>query len=158
MTSFMQSGNSIEQSFMKLALDEARKAYQDGDVPVGAVIATNRRIVAYGRNMMRLLPDPTAHAEIIAIRNAVQTIGELRLPECDIYVTLEPCLMCAQAISLARLRRVYFGAHDYKAGAIGGACFAYGLKGAFHIPETYQGIMEQECQQLLKDFFAGVRQ
>lgn len=138
---------------MGVALEEARKAALRGEVPIGAVIVRDGKIVAQAGNRTRELNDPTAHAEIVAIRDACKSLALERLPEADIYVTLEPCAMCAAAISFARLRRLYFGAEDEKGGAVlhGGRFFSSPT--CHHAPEIYSGMGETEAAGLLVDFF-----
>ena len=144
---------------MKKALLLAREAYEVNEVPVGAVIVSAQgEIVAEARNRIVELDDATAHAELLAIRAASLRLGTARLLDCDLYVTLEPCTMCAGAISLARLRRVYFAAYDPKGGGVEhGACF-FDQPTCHHRPEVYGGIMEQEAAQLLRDFFQEKRE
>ena len=138
---------------MGLALDEARRAALRGEVPVGAVVVRGGRVLAAAGNRPRALHDPTAHAEVLAIRRACAAIRDERLVGCDLYVTLEPCAMCAAAISFARLRRLYFAASDPKGGAVehGGRFFAQPT--CHHAPEVYGGLRESEAAGLLRDFF-----
>lgn len=143
---------------MELALALAARAAEAGDVPVGAVVVSAQgEVVGAAGNEMIKRADPTAHAEILAIRAAAAALSSERLIDCDLYVTLEPCTMCAGAISLARLRRVYFGAFDPKGGGVEhGVCF-FDQPTCHHRPEVYGGIMEREAGQLLTDFFAARR-
>ncbi len=145
------------QSFMRLALDEARAAASRGEVPVGCVIVRQSEVVAQAGNRTRADKDPTGHAEMIAIRAAAQALGSERLIDCDLYVTLEPCAMCAAAISFARVRRLYFGASDPKGGAVENGVRFFGSPSCHHRPEVYGGIGESECAALLKDFFQARR-
>ncbi len=139
---------------MELALAEAEAAGARGEVPVGAVITdAEGRIIASDGNRMRELVDPTAHAEIVVIRAATKKLGDLRLPAADLYVTLEPCPMCAQAISLARLRRLYYGAADPKGGAVDHGPRLFTASSCHHAPEVYGGIGERQSATLLKAFF-----
>lgn len=142
---------------MGAALDEARAAAARGEVPVGAVVVRGGEIVARAGNRTRQLNDPTAHAEIVAIRDACAAAGLERLPDADLYVTLEPCAMCAAAISFARIRRLYFGASDEKGGAVvnGGRFFASPT--CHHAPEVYAGMAERDAASLLLDFFREKR-
>lgn len=144
---------------MALALEQAHEAAKAGEVPVGALLVdgVSGQIVATARNRMRGDHDPTAHAEIVVIRAATAALGEIRLTECDLYVTLEPCAMCAGAISLARIRRVYFGAYDAKGGAIEHGPRFFTQPTCHHAPEVYGGISEQDCGLLLRDFFVDKR-
>jgi tRNA(adenine34) deaminase len=144
-------------SFMQIALDEARAAGGRGEVPVGCVIVRMDRPVARAGNRTLADKDPTAHAELLAIRQAAAALGNERLNECDLYVTLEPCAMCAAAMSFARIRRLYFGAADAKGGAIEHGVRFFSSPSCHHRPEVYGGIAESECAALLKDFFAARR-
>jgi tRNA(Arg) A34 adenosine deaminase TadA len=141
---------------MGLALEEARLAGQDGEVPVGALILHEGKVVATGRNRPRADRDPTAHAEMLAIRDAAAALGE-RLTGCDLYVTLEPCTMCAAAISFARIRRLYYGAADPKGGAVESGVRFFAAPTCHHAPEAYGGIRESESAELLRAFFAERR-
>ncbi len=143
--------------FMLLALAEAAKAGGRGEVPVGAVLVRNGIALAAEGNRMRELADPTAHAEMMVIRAAASVLGNDRLAECDLYVTLEPCTMCAGAISFARLRRVYYGASDPKGGAIESGVRFFAQPTCHHKPETYGGLGERESAELLREFFAERR-
>jgi tRNA(Arg) A34 adenosine deaminase TadA len=146
-------------NFMELALAEAEAAAAAGEVPVGAVVveAASGRVLARARNRTEEWGDPTAHAELIAIREAVRAAGAKRLTDADLYVTLEPCPMCAQAISFARLRRLYFGAYDAKGGGVEHGARIFGQPSCFHRPEVIGGIGETRAAALLKDFFARRR-
>ena len=138
---------------MKVALEAARAAAAAGEVPVGAVVARGEEIVAVAANAMRSGSDPTAHAEIEALRAAGGRVGSSRLDECDLWVTLEPCAMCAGAIALARIRRLYFAAPDPKGGAVLHGPRLFGQPTCHHAPEVYSGIGEGEAASLLRDFF-----
>ncbi len=141
------------RSYMPEALEEARLAAVRGEVPVGAVVVKDGVVVGRGGNQTRIGCDPTAHAEIIAIRMACTALGQERLSGCDLWVTLEPCAMCAGAISFARIRRLYFGADDPKGGAVvSGSCF-FNQPTCHHAPEIYSGFCEHDAKILLKDFF-----
>ena len=144
---------------MNAALDEAEKAGERGEVPVGAVIveAATGHILAAAGNRTEADGDPTAHAEMLAIRVAAALRGEPRLPDCDLYVTLEPCAMCAAAISFARIRRVYFGAYDPKGGAIEHGPRWFTQPTCHHRPDVYGGIEEGRAAALLRQFFADRR-
>lgn len=144
-------------SFMEIALDEARRAAQLDEVPVGAVIVQDNRILAQIGNRTRTMNDPTAHAETLAIRMACDLLKQDRLEGCDLYVTLEPCTMCAGTISHARLRRLYFGAMDEKGGAVINGVRFFNAPTCHHAPEVYSGIGELEAGQLLTDFFSQKR-
>ena len=138
---------------MRLALDEARAAAADGEVPVGAVVTRGGEVLAVARNRMRDLNDPTAHAEMVAMRAAAEALGTSRLDGCDLWVTLEPCAMCAGAIALARVGRLYFGAGDPKGGAVLHGPRLFGQPTCHHAPEVYPGIGENEAGELLRAFF-----
>ncbi|PWR24084.1 tRNA-specific adenosine deaminase [Zavarzinia compransoris] len=144
---------------MDHALIEAEAAAARGEVPVGAVIVdpATRAIVAAAGNRTRELNDPTAHAEVLAIRAACARLGQERLTGLDLYVTLEPCAMCAGAISFARIRRLYFGADDPKGGAVSHGPRFYGQPTCHHAPEVYDGIGGDDAARLLREFFAGRR-
>ncbi|HEY8195097.1 MAG TPA: nucleoside deaminase [Hyphomicrobium sp.] len=143
---------------MPLALEEARLAAARGEVPVGAVVVSPSGLVlAAAGNQTRELRDPTAHAEMLAIRAACATLGEERLVGCDLYVTLEPCPMCAAAISFARVRRLYYGAGDPKGGGVEHGARVFSHPTCHHVPEVYPGIAEAEASTLLKSFFAAKR-
>ena len=143
---------------MELALEEARQAARRGEVPVGAVIVRDGAVVAAAGNRPRELSDPTAHAEMLAIRAAAAAFGSERLGDCDLYVTLEPCAMCAAAISFARIRRLYFGANDQKGGAVENGARFFSSPTCHHAPEIYGGVREAEAAALLKDFFKERRE
>lgn len=143
---------------MDLALEEAKAAGTRGEVPVGAVVlGPDGKVLARAGNQTLALRDPTAHAELLAIRAACATLSSERLVDCDLYVTLEPCAMCAAAISFARIRRLYFGATDPKGGAVDHGPRFFGQPTCHHAPEVYGGIGETAAAALLKDFFAARR-
>jgi len=144
-------------SFMVDALEEAQLARDRGEVPVGAVLVLNGNIIAADGNRTLELKDPTAHAEILVIRQAARILGSERLYDCDLYVTLEPCPMCAAAISFARIRRLYFGASDSKSGAVENGVRFYNDATCHHAPDVYSGLAETQCSEILKDFFASRR-
>ena len=145
-------------SFMEIALDEARAAAAAGEVPVGAVVVgPGGRVLARARNRMRELADPTAHAEMLAIRAACAALGSERLTGCDLYVTLEPCPACAGAISAARIARLYYGASDPKSGGVAQGPRVFAHPQCHHVPEVYDGIAEAEAAALLTTFFEGLR-
>src|SRR6202140_3697466 len=144
-------------SFMDQALQEAHGAGERGEVPVGCVIARGGEVIARAGNRTLRDRDPTAHAEILAIRQAAAALGSERLGDCDLYVTLEPCAMCAAAISFARIRRLYFGAPDPKGGAVENGVKFFSAATCHHRPELYGGIGEREAASLLREFFAARR-
>jgi cytosine deaminase len=136
-----------------MALDEARAAAARGEVPIGAVIVHEDKVLAAAGNRTRELNDVTAHAEIVAIRKAAELLGDERLVDADLYVTLEPCTMCAAAISFARIRRLYYGAADPKGGAVESGVRFYASPTCHHAPDIYGGIAETESAGILRDFF-----
>ncbi|MET3893536.1 tRNA(adenine34) deaminase [Bosea sp. OAE506] len=138
---------------MALAFDEARAAASRGEVPVGAVVSRDGVVLARAGNRTLELKDPTAHAEMLALRLACEALGSERLIGCDLHVTLEPCPMCAAAISFARIRRLYFGAGDPKGGAVENGVRLYASPSCHHAPEVYGGLRESEAAALLRDFF-----
>jgi tRNA(adenine34) deaminase len=142
---------------MRLALDAARQAAADGEVPVGAVVTLRGEVVATAANAPRRLNDPTAHAEMLALRAAAAALGRDRLEQCDLWVTLEPCAMCAGAIAHARIARLYYAAPDPKGGAVEHGPRFFGQPTCHHRPEVYAGIGEAEGAALLRDFFAARR-
>ncbi len=142
---------------MTLALRLAQEAAAAGEAPVAAVVVENGAVLAAERNRMHELRDPTAHAEMLAIRAALAKRGTGRLDGCDLYVTLEPCAMCAGAIAHARLRRLYFGAEDTKGGAVENGVRLFSQPSCHHAPEVIGGIGERPAAQLLRDFFAARR-
>ncbi|WP_417464408.1 nucleoside deaminase [Kordiimonas sp.] len=143
---------------MHTALDEARAAAARGEVPIGAVvIGPDGKVLATAGNDVVGSHDPTGHAEMIAIRKAAKAFGSERLEGCDLYVTLEPCAMCAQAVAFARIRRLYYGAEDAKGGGITVGARIFSQATTHHKPEIYGGILEAEASQLLRDFFRARR-
>jgi tRNA(Arg) A34 adenosine deaminase TadA len=138
---------------MRLALEEARVAAIAGEVPVGAVVTRAGEVVATGRNRMRDGCDPTAHAEMVALRAAAERLGTSRLDGCDLWVTLEPCAMCAGAIALSRVSRLYFAAPDPKGGAVLHGPRLFAQPTCHHAPEVYSGICEEEAGEMLRRFF-----
>ncbi len=140
-------------SFMDLALKTAENAGKSGEVPIGCVIVLNGEVIAAVGNRTLTDRDPTAHAEILAIRLAAEVVGSERLVDCDLYVTLEPCTMCAGAISFARIRRLYYGAADPKGGAVDSGVRFFTSPTCHHVPEVYSAVGETEAATLLKDFF-----
>jgi tRNA(adenine34) deaminase len=146
-----------DEHFMRLALREAGRALEHEDVPIGAVVAHGGEAIASAHNERELRQDPTAHAEIIALREAARVVGSWRVLESVLYVTLEPCAMCAGAIVLARVPRVVFGAYDPKAGACGSVLDVVGEQRLNHRPEVARGLLAGECGALLSEFFASRR-
>ena len=140
-------------SFMDAALEEARAAAAAGEVPIGCVIVRDGTIIARAHNRTLADRDPTAHAEMLALRQAAALLGTERLADCDVYVTLEPCTMCAGALSLARIRRLYYGADDPKGGAVDNGVRFFAARTCHHRPEVYGGLAEAEASALLKEFF-----
>jgi|SRR5690348_913483 tRNA(adenine34) deaminase len=146
-----------QPTFMQIALEEARAAGARGEVPVGCAIVRDGSVVARAGNRTIAERDPTAHAELLAIRAAAAALGSERLSDCDLYVTLEPCAMCAAAMSFARIRRLYFGAADAKGGAVENGVRFFSAPTCHHRPEIYGGFNEAECAALLRDFFQARR-
>ena len=147
----------MEEKFMKEALKEAKKAYDKLEVPVGCVIVKDGKIIARGHNLKETKKDTTNHAEIIAIKKASKKLESWRLNECDLYVTLEPCSMCAGAIINSRIRNVYYGASDEKTGAVGSVLNLF-EDYTFNHKVNYKGqVLEEECEKILKDFFSELR-
>jgi tRNA(adenine34) deaminase len=140
-------------SFMDMALADARTAGECGEVPVGCVIVRGSKVIARAGNRTLVERDPTAHAELIAIRQAAAQLGSERLDDCDLYVTLEPCVMCAGALAFARIRRLYYGAADPKGGAVDNGVKFFASPTCHHRPEVYGGLAEAEASALLRDFF-----
>lgn len=152
----MIRGTSLP-SFMDLALKTAENTGKSGEVPIGCVIVRGQEVIATAGNRTLADRDPTAHAEILAIREAAKKIGTERLIDCDLYVTLEPCTMCAAAISFARIRRLYYGAADPKGGAVDSGVRFFASPTCHHVPEVYSAVGEQEAAAMLKDFFRARR-
>jgi tRNA(adenine34) deaminase len=147
----------VQQYYMQEALKEARKAFQEEEVPVGAVIVHQGKIIARGHNQIERLKDPTAHAEIIAITSAANYLGIKWLNRASLYVTIEPCSMCAGALVLARIKNLYFGASDPKTGACGSVVNIVNHKKLNHRIKVTKGILQAECSSLLKGFFKKKR-
>jgi len=140
-------------AFMDMALEQAHEAGRRGEVPVGCVLVRGEEVIARAGNRTLAERDPTAHAEMIAIRDAAHRLGSERLDGCDVYVTLEPCAMCAAALSFARIRRLYYGAADPKGGAVENGVQFFASPSCHHRPEVYGGLAEAPAGELLKDFF-----
>lgn len=139
--------------FMQIAFEEAQAAAGRGEVPIGAVVVKDGAVLGRGGNRTRELNDVTAHAEVVAIRQAAAVLGSERLTNADLYVTLEPCTLCAAAISFARIRRLYYGAADPKGGAVESGVRFYAAPTCHHAPDVYSGIGETESAEMLRDFF-----
>lgn len=144
-------------TFMDLALEQAENAEKAGEVPIGCVIVRDGAVIARAGNRTLTDRDPTAHAEVLALREAAQTLGSERLTGCDLYVTLEPCTMCAAAISFARIRRLYFGALDPKGGAVDSGVRFFASPTCHHAPEVYPAVGETRAATLLREFFKARR-
>ena len=142
---------------MKEALKEAKKAEAIAEVPIGAIIVKDHEVIGRGYNMKETLKDPTMHAEIIAIQAATKKIGSWRLTDCDMYVTIEPCVMCAGAISQARIKHLYIGSPDFKAGGVTSLYNILFDERLNHQVKVYCGIMREECSKIIKDFFKSLR-
>jgi len=147
----------IDEKYMLLALGEAKKAALEDEVPVGAVIVKNNTILAKSHNLRDKSNDPTGHAEIIAIKEAARILNDWQLVDCDLYVTIEPCIMCAGAIIQSRIKRVIFGAPDLKGGAFGSSIDVLESKNINHHPEVIKGVLEKECAFIIKDYFKNKR-
>jgi tRNA(adenine34) deaminase len=147
----------MSQSFMDLALAEARAAEAAGEVPIGCVVVRDGQIIARAGNRTITDRDPTAHAEMLAIRAAARALGSERLTDCDLYVTLEPCAMCATAMSFARIRRLYYGAADPKGGAVDSGVRFFAQPTCHHRPEVYSAVGEEASAALLREFFKARR-
>jgi tRNA(adenine34) deaminase len=146
-----------DEYFMRMAIREAQRALEHDDVPIGAVLVRGEEIVASGHNERELRGDPTAHAEVLALREAARAVGSWRVLDSVLYVTLEPCAMCAGAVVLARVPRVVFGAYDPKAGACGSVLDVLGEPALNHRPEVAGGLLAGECGEMLSAFFAARR-
>lgn len=153
----MSDFSPADEQAMRIALDQAQNAWLVGEVPVGAVILRQGQVIATGYNRPITTHDPTAHAELVALRHAAQLLGNYRLPECELFVTLEPCAMCAMALMHARFKRVVFGALDPKTGAAGSVVDLFGQPQLNHHTRVEHGLMADACGQVLKDFFAERR-
>jgi tRNA(adenine34) deaminase len=149
--------STVRKSFMDLAFAEARVAALVGEVPVGCVVVCDDKVIARASNRTVADKDPTAHAELLALREAAKKLGSERLSGCDVYVTLEPCTMCAAAMSLARIRRLYYGAADPKGGAVESGVRFFDQPTCHHRPEVYGGIGEVRAATMLREFFAARR-
>jgi len=147
------ASSTTDANFMRRALREAQKADLEGEVPVGAVVVQDEKIIARAHNRPLLLSDPSAHAEVLALRRAAKKLGNYRLKGCDLYVTIEPCAMCAGAIIQARLRRVVYGTPDPKAGACGSALAVLNHPKVNHQVEVVSGVLAEESARILRDFF-----
>src|SRR6185295_9105967 len=150
--------SAADERAMRIALDQARNAWLVGEVPVGAVIMRAGQVIATGYNRPITEHDPTAHAEIVALRHAATLLGNYRLPECELYVTLEPCAMCAMALMHARLKRVVFGAADPKTGAAGSILDLFAEGRLNHHTQVEGGVLADDCGKVLRDFFAERRE
>jgi tRNA(adenine34) deaminase len=147
-----------DEHAMRIALDQAHNAWLVGEVPVGAVIMKDGQVIATGYNRPITQHDPTAHAEIVALRHAATLLGNYRLPDCELYVTLEPCAMCAMALMHARFKRVVFGAADPKTGAAGSVVDLFGEPRLNHHTELVRGVLADDCGRVLREFFAERRE
>lgn len=147
----------MEEKFMKEALKEAKKAYKIGEIPIGAVVVKDNEIIARGHNQKEIKKDATKHAEIIAIQKASKIVQGWRLEDCEMYVTLEPCMMCTGAIIQSRIKKVYIGAMDEKMGYCGSVLNLLEYNKYDYKVESETGIMQEECSKIIKDFFASLR-
>lgn len=147
----------MQEKYMKLALKEAKKAYDKGEIPVGAVIVKDDVVIAKAHNLKEVKNDTTKHAEIIAIQKASKKLNSWRLENCEMYVTLEPCSMCAGALIQSRLKKVYIGTMDYKTGACGSVLNLLKDFKFNHIVDVETGVLREECEKIIKDFFKNLR-
>lgn len=147
----------MEEKFMKLALKEAKKAYDKGEVPVGAVIVKNGEVISRAHNLKEIKSDTTNHAELLAIKKASKKLNSWRLTDCEMYVTLEPCSMCAGALIQSRIKKVYIGAMDYKTGACGSVLNLLNDYKFNHKVEVQTEVMKEECENIIKSFFKELR-
>lgn len=147
----------IEEKYMKLALKQAMKAYEKDEVPIGCVIVKDDKVIARAYNLRQTKQQAYAHAEMLAIQKACKKIGSWRLEDCELYVTLEPCPMCAGAILQSRMKRVIYGAKDPKGGCVESCMKMYDTKGFNHYPEVLSGILEEQCSSILTNFFKEKR-
>ena len=149
---------NAQEKFMKMAVKEAMKAQDIDEVPVGCVIVKDNKVIARGFNKRETTQDPTSHAELKTLQKASKKLNSWRLDDCDIYVTLEPCIMCAGAIIQSRIRHVYFGAYDPKGGALGSSIDVLTANNINHHPEVTGGLLEEECSNILKEYFRHKRE
>ncbi|WP_377705034.1 tRNA adenosine(34) deaminase TadA [Pseudoduganella sp. UC29_71] len=152
-----QLSSAADETFMRAALEQAQRAWDQGEVPVGAVVVKDGVVIARGYNQPIGQHDPTAHAEIVALRAAAEVLGNYRLPGCELYVTLEPCVMCSGAMMHARLARIVYGAPDPKTGACGSVVNLFEQEQLNHHAQTVGGVLADDCAGLLKSFFAARR-
>lgn len=148
---------SSENKFMLQALKEAKKAYQEDEVPIGCVIVKNNKVISRGHNKRETKNDVTSHAEIEAIRKAEKKLGDWQLVDCDLYVTIEPCIMCMGAIIQSRIRHIYYGSEDPKGGAIVSSINILESKNLNHYPEVTGGLLKEECSKIVKEYFVNKR-
>ena len=148
---------NIHEHFMKIALKEAAKARDIDEVPIGAVIVKGNRVIAKGHNVREIKLDPLGHAELVAIKKAAKKLGDWQLVGCDLYVTIEPCIMCSGAIIQSRIARVIYGADDIKGGGFGSSINVLDAKNINHSPEVIKGVMKDECSKIIKDYFKNKR-
>ena len=149
---------NVHEKYMSLAIKEAKKAYLIDEVPVGCVIVLNNKVIAKGHNLREKTHDVTNHAEIVAIRKANKKLNDWQLVDADLYVTIEPCVMCMGAIIQSRIRHVYYGSEDYKGGGTGSSIDVRTAKNLNHQVEVTGGLLKEECSQLIKDYFKSKRE
>ena len=148
---------NIHEHFMKIALKEAHKASLIDEVPIGCVIVKDNKVIAKGHNIRETKLDPLGHAELVAIKKAAKKLGDWQLVGCDLYVTIEPCIMCSGAIIQSRIARVIYGADDIKGGGFGSSINVLDAKNINHSPEVIKGVMKDECSKIIKDYFKNKR-
>ena len=148
---------NIHEHFMKLALKEASKARDIDEVPIGAIIVKDNKVIAKGHNVRESKLDPLGHAELVAIKKAAKKLGDWQLVGCDLYVTIEPCIMCSGAIIQSRIARVIYGADDIKGGGFGSSINVLDAKNINHTPEVIKGVMKDECSRIIKEYFKSKR-
>ena len=146
-----------EEKYMHFALKEAQKAAKIDEVPVGCVIVLNDKIIAKAHNKKEINNDPCGHAEILAIKKASKKLNNWRLENCEMYVTIEPCIMCSGAIIQSRIKKVFYGAKDIKGGGLGSSINVLNAKNINHIPEIYEGLLKEECSKIISDYFKSKR-
>lgn len=149
---------NIHEKYMKMAINEAKKAALIDEVPIGCVIVKNEKVIARGHNLRETKNDPTCHAEIVAIRKASKKLNDWQLVDCDLYVTIEPCIMCSGAIIQSRISKVIFGSRDPKGGALVSSINVLEASNINHKPEVIEGVLKEECSEIVKKYFKNKRE